>query len=59
MARGVHSSTAPRRIPDWTPLFLRASALVMETGGGLSDGANVARVDGIRALVHVRGFSNG
>ena len=32
--------------PGWTPLFLRASAVVMETGGYLSHGAVVARESG-------------
>ena len=38
---------APSTDPAWTPLFLRASALVMEAGGYLSHGAIVAREFGI------------
>ncbi|MGH2355258.1 MAG: PEP-utilizing enzyme, partial [Chloroflexota bacterium] len=38
---------APTTDPGWTPLFLRAAALVMETGGYLSHGAIVAREYGI------------
>ena len=34
---------APSTDPGWTPLFLRAKAVVMETGGFLSHGAIVAR----------------
>src|ERR1022692_1326548 len=34
---------APSTDPGWTPLFLRAAAIVMETGGFLSHGAIVAR----------------
>src|ERR1017187_1125939 len=52
-ARIVHSPTdaahlqqgdilvAPSTDPGWTPLFLRASAIVTETGGYLSHGAIV------------------
>ena len=35
-------------------MFLRASAIVMETGGYLSHGAVVAREFGIPAVVNVR-----
>jgi pyruvate,water dikinase len=45
---------APSTDPGWTPLFLRASAVVMETGGYLSHGAVVAREFGIPAVVNVR-----
>ncbi len=45
---------APSTDPGWTPLFLRASAIVMETGGYLSHGAVVAREFGIPAVVNVR-----
>ncbi len=41
--------------PAWTPLFLRAGALVMEAGGYLSHGAIVAREFGIPAVVNVQG----
>jgi pyruvate,water dikinase len=44
---------APSTDPAWTPLFLRACAVVMETGGYLSHGAIVAREFGIPAVVNV------
>jgi pyruvate,water dikinase len=47
---------APSTDPGWTPLFLRASALVMEVGGHLSHGAIVAREYGIPAVVNVPGL---
>ena len=40
----------PSTDPGWTPLFLRASALIMERGGVLSHGAIVAREYGIPAV---------
>ncbi|SSW73031.1 Prodigiosin synthesizing transferase PigC [Achromobacter agilis] len=46
---------APSTDPAWTPLFLRAGALVMEAGGYLSHGAIVAREFGIPAIVNVQG----
>lgn len=46
---------APSTDPAWTPLFLRAAALVTETGGFISHGAIVAREYGIPAVVNVRG----
>ena len=45
---------APSTDPGWTPLFLRASAVVMETGGYLSHGAVVAREFALPAVVNVR-----
>jgi pyruvate,water dikinase len=47
---------APSTDPGWTPLFLRASAIVMETGGYLSHGAIVAREYGIPAVANVPGI---
>jgi pyruvate,water dikinase len=47
---------APSTDPGWTPLFLRASAIVMETGGYLSHGAIVAREYGIPAVVNLPGI---
>ena len=47
---------APSTDPAWTPLFLKASALVTETGGYLSHGAIVAREFGIPAVVNVPGI---
>jgi len=41
--------------PSWTPLFLRASGIVVETGGYLSHGAIVAREFGLPAVVNVPG----
>lgn len=46
---------APSTDPSWTPAFLRAGALVMETGGYLSHGAIVAREFGIPAIVNLPG----
>jgi len=46
---------APSTDPAWTPLFLRASAIVMESGGFLSHGAIVAREYGVPAVVNVPG----
>ena len=46
---------APSTDPAWTPLFLRAAAVVMEVGGYLSHGAIVAREYGIPAVVNVAG----
>ncbi len=46
---------APSTDPGWTPLFLKASAIVMETGGFLSHGAIVAREYGIPAVVNIPG----
>ncbi len=47
---------APSTDPGWTPLSLKASALVMESGGYLSHGAIVAREFGIPAVVNVPGI---
>ncbi|MCC6739045.1 MAG: hypothetical protein IT452_08360 [Planctomycetia bacterium] len=47
---------APSTDPGWTPLFLRASAIVMETGGMLSHGAIVAREYGLPAVVNIPGL---
>ncbi len=47
---------APSTDPAWTPLFLRAGGLVMETGGYLSHGAIVAREFGIPAVVNLPGI---
>jgi rifampicin phosphotransferase len=44
---------APSTDPSWTPLFVRASAVVMETGGYLSHGAIVAREYGLPAVVNM------
>ncbi len=46
---------APSTDPAWTPLFLKAGAVVMETGGFLSHGSIVAREYGIPAVVNVAG----
>ncbi|GLQ99664.1 PEP/pyruvate-binding domain-containing protein [Dyella mobilis] len=47
---------APSTDPAWTPQFLKAGALVMETGGYLSHGAIVAREFGIPAVVNLPGI---
>jgi pyruvate,water dikinase len=49
---------APSTDPGWTPLFLRASAIVMQTGGFLSHGAIVAREYGIPAVANIPGILN-
>ncbi|MEX2214745.1 MAG: PEP/pyruvate-binding domain-containing protein [Phycisphaeraceae bacterium] len=43
----------PSTDPAWVPLFLKAKALVMETGGVLSHGAIVAREFGIPAVAGI------
>ena len=43
----------PATDPGWTPLFLTAGGLVMETGGLVTHGAVVAREYGIPAIVGV------
>ena len=43
----------PSTDPGWTPLFLHATALVIEYGGMLSHGAIIAREYGIPAVVNV------
>lgn len=47
---------APATDPSWTPAFLKAGAIVMETGGYLSHGAIVARELGIPAVVNLPGI---
>jgi pyruvate,water dikinase len=47
---------APSTDPGWTPLFVRAAAVVMETGGYLSHGAIVAREYGLPAVVNLPGI---
>lgn len=44
---------APFTDPGWTPLFLNAAGLVMETGGLMTHGSVVAREYGIPAVVGV------
>ena len=43
----------PSTDPGWTPLFLHATALVMQYGGMLSHGAIIAREYGIPAVVNI------
>ncbi|TDR79719.1 PEP/pyruvate-binding domain-containing protein [Paludibacterium purpuratum] len=47
---------APSTDPAWTPLLLKAGALVMETGGYLSHGAIVARELCIPAVANLPGI---
>ena len=42
--------------PGWTPLMLRAAAIVVETGGFLSHGSIVAREFGLPAVANVPGI---
>ncbi|MBN1438836.1 MAG: hypothetical protein JW929_05430 [Anaerolineales bacterium] len=44
----------PGTDPSWTPLFLSAAALVMETGGMMTHGSVVAREYGIPGVVGVQ-----
>lgn len=46
---------APFTDAPWTPLFIAAAAVVVETGGMLSHAATVAREFGIPAVVAVKG----
>lgn len=46
---------APTTDPGWTPLFLRAAAIVLEMGGMGSHGAVVAREFGIPAVLNIPG----
>lgn len=49
---------APTTDPGWTPLFLRASAIVVESGGAGSHGAIVAREYGIPVVLNIPGVMN-
>ena len=46
---------APSTDPGWTPLFLKAGAVIMETGGYISHGAIIAREYGIPTVINVPG----
>jgi pyruvate,water dikinase len=46
---------APSTDPAWTPLFIHAGGIVLETGGYTSHGSIVAREYGIPAVVNVPG----
>lgn len=46
---------APSTDPGWTPLFIKAAAIIMETGGYLSHGSIIAREFGVPAVVNVPG----
>ncbi|MGH8934160.1 MAG: PEP/pyruvate-binding domain-containing protein [Egibacteraceae bacterium] len=46
---------APLTNPAWTPLFLRAAAVVVESGGAFSHAAIVAREYGIPAVMSATG----
>lgn len=48
---------APFTDPGWTPLFMHASALVMEVGGLMTHGSVVAREMGIPAVVAIEGVT--
>ncbi len=46
---------APSTDPGWTPLFLKACAVIMETGGYISHGAIIAREYGIPTVINIPG----
>ena len=50
---------APFTDAPWTPLFIPAAGVVVETGGVLSHAATVAREYGIPAVSNVRGAASG
>jgi rifampicin phosphotransferase len=52
---GGYILVCPSTDPAWVPLFVRAKALVMETGGVLSHGAIVAREFGLPAVAGLPG----
>jgi len=47
---------APSTDPAWTPLFINAGGIVLETGGYTSHGSIVAREYGIPAVVNLPGI---
>lgn len=47
---------APSTDPGWTPLFLKAAGLVVETGGYLSHAAIVAREFALPAVINLPGI---
>jgi pyruvate,water dikinase len=49
---------APATDPGWTPLFARASAVVVEIGGLFSHAATVAREYGLPAVANVEGATD-
>src|SRR5207245_10869842 len=53
---GDYVLVCPSTDPAWVPLFVRAKALVMETGGVLSHGAIVAREFGLPAVAGLPGI---
>lgn len=66
-ARKLHNANEAERLrnggvlvarttdPGWTPLFLLAQGIVVETGGYLSHGAIVAREFGVPAVLNIPG----
>jgi pyruvate,water dikinase len=54
---GEYVLVCPSTDPAWVPLFVRAKALVMETGGVLSHGAIVAREFGLPAVAGLPGVT--
>lgn len=55
-AEGGYVLVCPSTDPAWVPLFAKAAALVMETGGVLSHGAIVAREFGLPAVAGLPGL---
>jgi pyruvate,water dikinase len=55
---GEYVLVCPSTDPEWVPLFARAKALVMESGGVLSHGAIVAREFGLPAVAGLPGVQH-
>jgi pyruvate,water dikinase len=55
---GPYVLVCPSTDPAWVPLFVRARALVMESGGVLSHGAIVAREYGLPAVAGLPGVQH-
>ena len=56
-AEGGYVLVCPSTDPAWVPLFARAAAVVLETGGVLSHGAIVAREFGLPAVAGLPGVT--
>jgi len=56
--RGMDDFVIPYSDISWTPLFIKAKAIIAESGGMLSHSSIVAREYGIPAVVSVEGALN-